>query len=211
VAPEAETDPTELIFRLRVKNSKQLCSASKVSVYVKDNGVFATHPNTISFSTDKKQLLSIECDKTVSMVKLLPFDFQEITEVQNRPSDLIYGLIDMQIKVAKPGDTGTVKLYLPEPAPIEYRWFKWDKKNGWMDYDANAVFNDARDQVTLTFVDGGVGDDDKVADTIISDPGGLGIPPVDNSSNGGGGSGCFIEASAYGFNKLADNLLKIIR
>jgi hypothetical protein len=144
------------------------------------------------------------------MVKLLPFDSQEIAEVKNRPRDLIYGLIDMQIKVAKPGDTATVKVYLPEPAPLEYRWFKWDKKNGWINYEANAVFNAARDQITLTFVDGGVGDDDKMENTIIDDPGGLGIPAPD-SGNSSSGGGCFIGASTYGINNLVDNLLKMFR
>jgi len=55
--------------------------------------------------------------------------------------------------------------------------------------------------VTLTLVDGGMGDDDGVANGNIEDPSGLGFlsstlaPSGSNEFGGGGGSSCFIDAS----------------
>jgi hypothetical protein len=211
VAPEVELNDTELVFRLKVKDTHQLCSVSEVSVFVNVNGVPAAHPGTISFTTYDNKRLFIQCNESASLVKLKAIDPQDILDTNNRPGNLIYGLMDIQIKVAKPGDTTLLTLYLLEPAPIEYSWFKWDEKRGWLDYGLHAEFNAARDRVTLTLTDGGVGDDDNVADAIIVDPAGLGIPSIDSGSesgSGGGGGGCFIETSADGLNKFAELLQK---
>jgi hypothetical protein len=83
------------------------------------------------------------------------------------PENLIYGLIDLEVKVASAGGTATVTIYLPNPAPDDYKWFKYDPDKGWYDYSANAVFNEARDQVTLTLVDGGTDDADGTANGTI--------------------------------------------
>lgn len=118
----------------------------------------------------------------------------------NKPSNLMYGLVDMQIKVNNPGDTATVTLFLPAPAPTGYKWFKYNALRGWYDYSEHALFSDDRTQVTLTLTDGGIGDDDGVADGTIKDPGGLGTgeaPPA-ASAGGSGGNGCFIATAAYG-------------
>jgi hypothetical protein len=64
-----------------------------------------------------------------------------------------------------------------------------------------AVFNTAHDQVTLTLVDGDVGDDDGVANGTIEDPSGLGasIGSIDviGSNNFGPAGGCFIAAAVH--------------
>ena len=115
----------------------------------------------------------------------------------NKPTNMVYGLVDMQIKVNKPGDTAVVTFYLPSPAPAGYKWYKYNALRGWYDYSDHAVFSADRSQVTLTLTDGGIGDDDGVADGVIKDPVGLGTgdaPPATASSGGG----CFIATAAYG-------------
>jgi len=103
----------------------------------------------------------------------------------------------MQIKCHAVGGTTIVTIYLPDPAPDGYKWYKYGPTKGWYDYSDHAVFNIDRTQVTLTLTDGGIGDDDSVVNGMISDPSGLGTaPPL--SGGGGGGGGCFIATAAYG-------------
>ena len=110
-----------------------------------------------------------------NLTKLNCIDPDTITDTTNKPRNLIYGLVDLEIKVDTPGDTATVTLYLPQSAPEGYKWFKYDETGGWYDFSDHAEFNADRDQITLTLVDGGVGDDDGVANGVIKDPSGLGV------------------------------------
>jgi hypothetical protein len=119
------------------------------------------------------------------------------------PQNLIYGLMDFKIVVDSPGRSSTVTFFLLEPMPKGYTWYKYTRRLGWKDYSAFVSFNDARDQLNLTLVDGGTGDDDEEQNSIIEDPSGPGTAPansagpdVSSSSGGGGGSGsggCFID------------------
>ncbi len=127
----------------------------------------------------------------------------------NKPRDLIYGLVDFQIKVANPGNEAQVTIYLSSPAPDDYKWYKYGHKyndqtgqyetnESWYDYSQYAQFNGDRDQVTLTLVDGGVGDDDRQANGMILDDSGLGTASGDGGSgDDGGGGSCFI-GTAFG-------------
>jgi hypothetical protein len=74
------------------------------------------------------------------------------------------------------------------------------REGKWEDCSAYAAFNVARDQVTVTFVDGGDGDDG-TADGWIVDPSGLSSPASTSTSSGGGGGGgggCFIVTATDG-------------
>ncbi len=110
-------------------------------------------------------------------------------------------MLDLAITVDEPGGEIRVTIHLNEPAPEGYSWFKYTSKDGWMDFSDHARFNPARDQVTITLVDGGIGDDDGVANGMIVDPSGLGKAPQSvnldsgGSSSGGGGGGCFISSA----------------
>ena len=89
-------------------------------------------------------------------------------------------------------------IYLSDPAPEDYSWYKYNDSTGWIDFSDNAVFSDDRSQITITITDGGPGDDDQSANGEIVDPSGLGFmstPSYSVSSGGGdfgGGGGCFI-------------------
>jgi hypothetical protein len=91
----------------------------------------------------------------------------------------------------------------------EHKWFS-TSAGGWINFSGYAEFNAARDQVTLTLTDGGVGDDDGVVNGVILDPSGPGVASqaalvgdVGDSpssvpataSDWGGGGGCFITAA----------------
>jgi hypothetical protein len=82
----------------------------------------------------------------------------------------------------------------------------------WEDFSANAAFNAARDQVTVSFVDGGAGDDDGAADGWIVDPSGLSSSAstsTSSSGGGGGGGGCFIATATFGSDM--ESHVKILR
>ncbi len=112
-------------------------------------------------------------------------------------------LIEVEIEVDEPGAAVTVTILLNGPAPAGYEWYKYSSTSGWSDYSANARFNRFRDEVTLTLVDGGVGDDDGVANGLIVDPSGLGAASAGrgatplSSGGGGGGGGCFIGTALF--------------
>jgi hypothetical protein len=114
------------------------------------------------------------------------------------PQNMIYGLMDFEIKVDIPGRSTTLTILLPDPVPEGYKWYKYSQNQGWYDYSANVVLNGARTQLSITLVDGGTGDDDGQQNGIIVDPSGLGLAPAGSSSGssggggGGGGGGCFI-------------------
>ena len=65
----------------------------------------------------------------------------------------------------------------------------------WQVYSDYAQFNPDGNSVTLTLVDGGIGDADATENGIIIDPSGIGISSGDAvSSAAGGGGGCFISS-----------------
>jgi hypothetical protein len=198
IAPVVDINGAKLIFQLKVKDHHQLCSVSDVSVFVRDNGLIDMPRDVIFTTTYDGQPMFIQCDESASLVRLEAINPQDIKDEDRRPGDLIFGLMDIQIKVAKPGDTVSVMYSLPEPVPSEFGWFKWNESSGWLDYSLHAQFNTPRDMVTITLTDGGTGDDDEMVNSMIVDPAGLGVSTSDSSSDSGGGSGggCFIGSSA---------------
>ena len=144
-------------------------------------------------------------DNGGSFTRLSFLDPATVPATFGKPDNLLYGLVEMEIRVSAPGATTTVTIFLPSPAPDGYGWYKYNDTAGWFDYNGNAAFNPTRDQVTLTLEDGGTGDDDRVANGIIVDPSGLGTSSSSSGSSTGtttssnwGGGGCFIATAAYG-------------
>jgi hypothetical protein len=96
----------------------------------------------------------------------------------------------------EPGDTVQVNIALPSPAGVDFTWWKYVNGSGWVDYSASTTFNLARDVITITLTDNGIGDDDPTPG-VIRDPGGLGLASskatvvtsaASSDSGGGGGS-----------------------
>nr|NIQ38343.1 hypothetical protein [Pseudomonadota bacterium] len=199
VAPAVGPGGGVLTFRLTVTDHAGLKGSDLVSVIVGDNGIKNFPENVITIKSPTDKDMGIEEEGGGNITKLNVVAPSSVPDGDGRPEDLIYGLVDMEIKVYAPGDEARVSFYLSTPAPDGYGWYKYSPNDGWRDFSANAAFNSARDKVTLTVVDGGAGDDDGVANGVIVDPSGLGS--VSTSSGGGettairsssGSSGCFI-------------------
>jgi protocadherin Fat 4 len=122
---------------------------------------------------------------------------------------MIFGLIDVGMKIDVPGGTGILTIYLPNPVDGNYQWFKHSPTLGWIVFDRDVVsggggdgaeFNAARDQITIYITDNGPYDDDPTPG-VIRDPSGVGTAVAGADSTGGedgGGGGCFISTASGG-------------
>jgi hypothetical protein len=128
-------------------------------------------------------------------------DPETIPDMENRPNDLIFGLISFRIRVVQPGDTISVKINLSGDIFESDIYYKYDRINGWLDYSDHTTIADDGKSVILELKDGGFGDSDGIANGIIVDPGGIsssGYFDTGISSSGSGGGGCFIATAAFG-------------
>jgi hypothetical protein len=213
VSPPVVGNGTTLIFQLTVTDNEGLQANDEVTVTINDNGITGFPDDVLTFTSSSDSDIGIKEESGGNCTSLITIDPSTISDTTNRPNDLIYGLIDMQIKVDTAGGAAVVTFYLSIPAPAGYKWYKYSPSTGWFDYSAYADFNDSRDEVTLTLIDGGIGDHDGTANGIIMDPSGLGTAPVTPeptpAPSGGGGRGCFIATAAFG--SLMESHVKLLR
>jgi uncharacterized protein YkwD len=193
------TEDALLVFQLTVYDSGGDSDSDTVQITITENEIHTVPDDAIAFQTPANSVLGFKPDNGSNMVSLLPVD-PESDEISNRngmPQNMIYGLVGFKIKVGIPGSSTILTIFLPEPLPQGYKWYKYSQSQGWYDYSSNVSLNGDRTRLSLTLVDGGTGDDDGQQNGIIEDPSGLGIagsttvsdPTV---SSGGGGGGCFI-------------------
>ncbi|MDO8282311.1 MAG: CFI-box-CTERM domain-containing protein [Thermodesulfovibrionia bacterium] len=153
----------------------------------------------------------VNCDNDLRTFRNI--DPNTIEDTAGKPDNLIFGLFDIEVAVPNHGDPATVTINLPEPAPAGYVWYKYSPVDGWHEfmYDGQTGAEINGSTVTLHFIDGGRGDDDGIANGIISDPSGLGENSSSGSvvSNADNKSGCFIATAAYG--SLMEPHVKILR
>jgi hypothetical protein len=209
VAPPVGAQGDELTFQLTVTDHGGLQAGDDVSVSIDDNGIVIFPEAAMTLWTSENQEMGVEMADGGDCTRLEAVDASAIADMTNRPDDLIYGLISMEIKTHMIGGSVNVTIHLPEPAPAGYRWYKFGP--GWYDYSDHAVFNAHRTRVTLHLVDGGAGDEDGMPNGVIVDPLGLGFAPVApaappapasartsvGDSGGGGGGGCFIASACH--------------
>ena len=199
-APIAEN--TSAVFQLTVYDSGAESDSDAVEITITENGIDTVPDDVVTFQTTKNSVLGLKPDNDSNLVSLQPVDPEsdDITNRNGMPQSMIYGLIDFKIKVDIPGSSATITIFLPEPMPRGYKWYKYSQSQGWYDYSANVASNSDRTQLSITLVDGGRGDDDGQQNGIIADPSGLGLAPTgsgssgDGGGGGGGGGGCFIGA-----------------
>ncbi|BBO83653.1 hypothetical protein DSCO28_42190 [Desulfosarcina ovata subsp. sediminis] len=124
-----------------------------------------------------------------------------IDDFEDRPKNILYGLLAVDVKTDVIGGTAVVSVFLPEAAGSDYCWYKYSEDLGWIDFSRNALsddsdngaeFNADRTVVTLTLTDGGPYDDDGLANGIVKDPSGLADATTVNAWHDEGGGGCFI-------------------
>jgi hypothetical protein len=139
-----------------------------------------------AFITSTGLHLGITAVPGTRITQCLPVDPQSITEMRNRPNDLILGLIQTQSKVHEPGATATFTIQLPEPAPPEFNWYLHSSQHGWIDFSRQRIsggtgdgaqWNDDRTQVTFYVTDNGPFDDDPT-EGYVKDPVGMATPPL---------------------------------
>ena len=198
------TEEAAVVFQLTVYDSGGDSDSATVEIIITENEIHTVPDDAITFQTTTNSVLGFKLDNGSNMVSLLPVDPEsdEITNRNGMPQNLIYGLMDFKIKVDIPGSSTTLTIFLPEPMPQGYKWYKYSQSQGWYDYSSNVSLNGDRTQLSITLVDGGTGDDDGQQNGIIEDPSGLGTAgsPADSGStvstsssgSGGGGGGCFI-------------------
>lgn len=189
VAPAVAVAGADITFQVTVTDEGGLQAVSTVTITVIDNGIVGFPVGVQTIKTATLENLGVQAGVGADFTKLEVLDPATLVGDVNRPANLIYGLIDLELKVATPGDTVEITIFFDVPAPDGYTWFKLTSVDGWVDFSDNAVFNADRTQVTLTLTDGGVGDDDGVANGVIVDPSGLGEIAVGPATGGGG---CFI-------------------
>jgi len=102
--------------------------------------------------------------------------------------DLVFphGFFEFEITGLTPGETVNLNITLPSAAPVGTQYWKYgptpsDPTNHW--YQIPMGDDDGDNVITITLVDGGLGDDDLAANGVIVDQGEPGNPP----SGGGGG------------------------
>jgi hypothetical protein len=191
-----------LSFDVTVTDVGGLRSRDEISITVEDNGIVDFPDDVISTTAFTGYDYGVRVENGGRCISLNSVDPSTIGDNQNRPGDLVYGLIDTRFRTDTVGGTVVVTFFLAAPAPEGYGWYKHNPGTGWYDYADYAVFNPSRDQVTITLIDGGIGDDDGVANGVIVDPAGLGTSlaagesvsssPRSSSSGSSGSIGCFI-------------------
>ncbi len=209
VAPPVSASGTVITMQSTATKTNGNPSTGTVTLTINENGISGFPGNAVTVKSSTNENLGVYVNSGGNLTKLNCIDPDTVTDTTNKPQNLIYGLVDLEIKVDTPGDSATVTLYLSQSAPEGYKWFKYNANRGWYDFSDHAEFNADRDQVTLTLVDGGVGDDDGVKNGVIKDPSGLGTAGGGGSPGGGGGGGCFIATAAYG--SIMEPRVKVLR
>ena len=200
-------DPSGIIltFELTVEDNGGLKSSDEVSVTIYDNGITNFPADVLTMTCPEGEQVGIKVESGGHYTSLYAIDPFTIPDTTDKPKNLPLCFIDLQIKTDAVGGTVKVTYYLESQAGNDDKWFKYKDSTGvWEDCSAYASFNAARDQVTLTLVDGGDGDDG-AADGWIVDPSGLSgsaSTSTSSGSGGGGGGGCFIDTAAHGFRRV---------
>jgi len=190
------TEDALLVFQLTVYDSGGDSDSDTVRISVTENELDTVPDDVIAFQTPANAVLGFKPANNANLVSLLAVDPQsdEIIDRSGMPQDLIYGLMDFKLKVDPPGSSTTLTVYLPEPMPQAYRWYKYSPSQGWYDYSSNVTLNADRTRLSIMLEDGGIGDDDGRQNGIIQDPSGLGTAgsAAVSDPTGSGGGGCFI-------------------
>jgi len=102
---------------------------------------------------------------------------------EGRPDlEFPHGFFSFNITGATPGDEVEVEITLPDSVPADTQYWNY-YNNEWHQIPMTIDPNDGK-VITITLVDGGLGDGDGVADGTIVDPGGPGNPaPADGGAH----------------------------
>lgn len=138
--------------------------------------VAATGSGNVTFQV----ISGATCNTTAISLTAIP---EEMLSEDGKPSvSFVHGFFNFTVSGVTPGGEVTVGITLPSAIPIGAQYWKYHASEntttvGWVNATAYLGDDDGDNVLTLTITDGGVGDDDGIANGIIVDPGGPGIPP----------------------------------
>jgi hypothetical protein len=131
------------------------------------SGGTATGTGIVTFSTNNSFL-----------VNLVAVSESSLPQAGKPTQAFPHGFFSFDITGIAPGDTVIVTITLPTTMPMGTQYWKYQVPAGWIDATPLLGDNDGDNVLTLTLTDGGLGDADGIANGIIVEPGGPGIPPV---------------------------------
>ncbi len=198
VAPPVDVSGTVLSFELVVSDGAGLSDSDTIIVTVGDNGIEGFPVDAITTICSTGDPIGLKCETGAHITSLdTAVDASSLPD-EDKPGAFLWGLLDIEMKVDTPAATAVVTLYLPSPAPDEFKWYKYNSIAGWIPFNCDDVsvgigdgaeFNEDRTQVTLRITDNGDYDDDG-QDSIVRDPSGLASTNESDDS-----SSCFIQAA----------------
>ena len=189
----SDSDRVTLQFQLSVTDPYGLVSTDDVQVLIEDNQI-SGFPDTAVTTQASSGTLGVFTDSQGQLVKLDIVEKDSLPLSASDPKDYPFGLLDLAVKVPVEGMATTVTVQFEEPLPMQTVWMKYNPNRGWEDYSGKVVFSNNNTLAEIQLVDGGIGDDDGIANGIIVDPSGPAVPTATDSptSSGSGGGGCFI-------------------
>ncbi|MGA1825953.1 MAG: PKD domain-containing protein [bacterium] len=167
VTPPVNTNEITLTFQCITEDNSGLRNTDEVTITIIDNGITGFPDEAITTTTITNEAIGINVHNGANLVLLEHVNPESITDISVEPDNYILGYIEMHLEVQTPGDSSSVTLYLSEPLEDNLRVFNHDAESGWYDFTENVTFNPERDQITITLTDGGIGDDDGVANGVI--------------------------------------------
>ncbi len=113
-------------------------------------------------------------------------------------------MISFRIQGLMAGAEARVHLVTPHRLPADATWMKWNAAGLWEDVGVPVSLDAAGTGLHIVLTDGGVGDEDGMANGVIEDPGMLAAPQSGPSSApapaaGGGGGGCLLGMTAQAY------------
>ena len=201
-----------LTFRLTVTDKENIERADEVLITVNDNGITLFPDGVIRFASATGLALGIRVESGGKLVKLNPVAANTVSDTVNRPENIIYGLLDAEIRADTPGGTAIVTVFLPEPAAGGAEWHEYKEADGWRGYGNDAVFNETRDRITLTLTDGGTRDNStlSVPDGFIRSLSGLGRMPTPKKEEKDDLISCFIRSANIREPEIFDRISVIL-
>ncbi|MBI4537689.1 MAG: hypothetical protein HY712_07005 [candidate division NC10 bacterium] len=76
-----------------------------------------------------------------TLIRVLAVDPATLADDPRKPAKMICGLLEIQVKVNRPGDTATVTVFPPGPGAGRVQLVQVSAAKGWLDYSAYASFN----------------------------------------------------------------------